>query len=111
MTERRDTNRLPNPHPGDILREEFLEPLGITAYRLAKEIGATPASIHELIKGQRTVTPRTALRLAAFFGTTPQFWLNLQMLYDLEEERRGSPDEFARIQGIKPLERPDLVPA
>ena len=70
-------------HPGEILMEEFLAPLGISQYRLAKDIGVPPRRINEIVHGTRGVTADTALRLALFFGTTPQFWMNLQSHYDL----------------------------
>ncbi len=78
-------NRLPNIHPGEVLREEFLIPLKISQYRLAKEIGVTDARISAICAGKRTITADTALRLAAFFGTTSGFWLGLQADYDTEE--------------------------
>ena len=77
---------LANITPGEILDEEFLKPKGITQYRLAKDIGVPPRRINEIIKGQRGITADTALRLGRFFGNTPEFWLNLQAHYDLEQE-------------------------
>jgi len=74
-------------HPGEILMEEFLEPLGISQYRLAKDISVPPRRINEIVHGKRSITADTALRLARFFGTTERFWLNLQVRYDLEVER------------------------
>jgi len=70
-------------HPGEILAEEFLKPLNVTQYRLARDIGVSPRRINEIVKGTRAVTADTALRLARFFGTTAQFWMNLQSKYDL----------------------------
>ena len=78
---------MPPIHPGEILLEEFLNPLGISQYRLAKDISVPPRRINEIVHGTRAVTPDTALRLARFFGTTGQFWLNLQSRYELELER------------------------
>ncbi len=79
------TRRKPAPvHPGEILLEEFLAPMGISQYRLAKDISVPPRRINEIVHGQRSITADTALRLARFFGTTDRFWLNLQMRYDLE---------------------------
>jgi addiction module HigA family antidote len=72
--------------PGEILDEEFLKPMGITQYRLAKDIAVPPRRINEIVKGLRAITADTALRLAKYFGTTPEFWLNLQTHYDLEQE-------------------------
>ncbi len=76
-------------HPGEILLEDFLKPLGITQYRLAKSIGVPQRRIGEIVAGKRGITADTALRLARFFGTDAQSWMNLQTLYDLEiaEER------------------------
>ncbi|MBI2426589.1 MAG: HigA family addiction module antidote protein [Candidatus Kerfeldbacteria bacterium] len=73
-------------HPGSILNKEFLKPLKISQYRLAKDIAVPPRRINEIVKGQRTVTADTALRLGRYFGMTPQFWLNLQSRFDLETE-------------------------
>jgi addiction module HigA family antidote len=73
--------------PGEILAEEFLKPMGISQYRLARDIGVPPRRINEIVKGQRTVTADTALRLGRYFRMAPQFWLNLQTHYDLEREQ------------------------
>ncbi|HTY20313.1 MAG TPA: HigA family addiction module antitoxin [Geobacteraceae bacterium] len=75
---------LPPVHPGEILLEDFLKPMGITRYRLAKSIGVPQRRIDEICAGKRTVTADTALRLARFFGTDAQSWMNLQGQYDLE---------------------------
>ena len=77
-------NKLPPIHPGKILREEFLEPMGISQYRLAKDISVPPRRINEIVHGKRSITADTALRLGRFFGMSAQFWLNLQTRYDLE---------------------------
>ena len=74
-------------HPGEILLEEFLEPMGITQYRLAKDISVTPRRINEIVHGRRSITADTALRLARYFGTSERFWMNLQARYDLEVEK------------------------
>ncbi|MDO8593167.1 MAG: HigA family addiction module antitoxin [bacterium] len=73
-------------HPGEILNEEFLAPLKISQYRLAKDIGVAPRRINEIVRGLRSITADTALRLGKYFNTSPQFWLNLQSHYDLEIE-------------------------
>lgn len=74
-----------NPiHPGEILREEFLEPMGISQYRLAKDVSVPPRRINEIVHGKRAISADTALRLARYFGMEAQFWLNLQSRYDLE---------------------------
>ena len=74
-------------HPGEILLEEFLEPLGLSQYRLAKDISVAPRRINEIVHGKRAISADTALRLARYFGTTDRFWLNLQTRYDLELEK------------------------
>lgn len=74
-------------HPGEILMEEFLRPLEISQYRLAKNVCVPPRRINEIVHGQRAVTADTALRLSRYFGTSERFWLNLQMRYDLEVEK------------------------
>jgi len=81
------TERLPNIHPGEILLEEFLKPLGLSQNRVAREIGVPPRRVNEIVLGKRAVTPDTALRLARYFGTSERFWLGLQTDYDLEEAR------------------------
>jgi addiction module HigA family antidote len=83
-------------HPGEILMEEFLEPLGISQYRLAKDISVPPRRINEIVHGKRSITADTALRLARFFGTTDRFWLNLQVRYDLEVEKDRLSDVLDR---------------
>ncbi|MGE0608322.1 MAG: HigA family addiction module antitoxin [Pirellulales bacterium] len=74
-------------HPGEILQLEFLEPLGVSQYRLAKDISVPPRRINEIVKGTRSITANTALRLAKYFATSERFWLNHQSHYDLETER------------------------
>ncbi len=79
-----NNKKLPPIHPGEILMEEFLEPMEISQYRLAKNISVPPRRINEIVHGKRSITADTALRLGRFFGMPPQFWLNLQTRYDLE---------------------------
>jgi antitoxin HigA-1 len=87
-TRRRPSRKVQEPiHPGEVLAEDFLRPMGITEYRLAKGTRVPPRRINEIVHGTRAVTADTALRLARFFGTSEQFWLNLQTRYDLEKER------------------------
>jgi addiction module HigA family antidote len=81
------TTKLPPVHPGEILVTEFLEPTGLSQYRLAKDISVPPRRINEIVHGQRSITADTALRLARYFGTSERFWLNLQARYDLEVEK------------------------
>jgi addiction module HigA family antidote len=90
--------RLKNIHPGDILQEEFLLPLNITAYRLAKNTGIPQTRISEIVKGNRRITAGTALRLSKYFGTTAKFWLGLQDDFDLEEERLSKDKELKKIK-------------
>ncbi len=84
--------KLPPIHPGEILLEEFLLPLGISQYRLAKDTSVPPRRINEIVRGLRAISADTALRLARYFGTSEQFWLNLQTRFDLvrESDRLGS---------------------
>ena len=79
-------------HPGEILDEEFLGPLGLSQYRVAKDISVPPRRINEIIKGERAITADTALRLARYFGTSAEFWINLQSYFELEKEE----DRLAR---------------
>lgn len=79
--------RLPNTHPGEVLLEEFLQPLELSQNRLAREIGVPPRRINEIVHGNRAVSADTALRLARYFGTSEQFWMGLQDDYELEEAR------------------------
>lgn len=92
---------LNNIHPGEILIEEFLEPMGISAYRLAKETGIPQTRISEIIKGRRRVTADTALRFSKYFGTTPKFWLGLQDDYDIEEGQHLISDELNEIKTLQ----------
>jgi len=90
--------KLPNVHPGGILIEEFLVPLGISQNALARAAGVAPRRINEIVLGKRAVTADTALRLAAFFGTSEGFWLGLQADYDLEETRRVIGKDLLRVE-------------
>ena len=80
-------NKISPIHPGEILLEEFLNPMGISQYRLAKDINVPPRRINEIVLGKRSITADTALRLSEFFGLTENFWLNLQMKFNLEVEK------------------------
>ncbi|HKK83093.1 MAG TPA: HigA family addiction module antitoxin [Atribacterota bacterium] len=93
--------RLPNIHPGEILKEEFLDPFGISAYRLSKEIKIPQTRISQIIKGKRRITADTALRLSEFFGNSPQFWMGIQDDYDLEKERIKIEEELKYISKVK----------
>jgi antitoxin HigA-1 len=89
---------LKNIHPGEVLREEFLKPLEISAYRLSKEIGIPQTRISEILKGNRRITADTALRLSKYFSTSAKFWLGLQDDYDIEEEESEKTAELAEIK-------------
>jgi addiction module HigA family antidote len=91
------TVQLPPVHPGEILRDEFLQPLGITAGGLAKNLNVPRTRIERLVNEQSALTPDTALRLARFFDMSPQFWMNLQTSYDLKVEAAAKADELAAI--------------
>ncbi len=91
--------RLKNVHPGEILKLDFLDPMNVSPYALAKAINVDQTRISQLIKGQRSLSADTALRLGKFFNVSPEFWLNIQSRFDLEEERENN-GEYNRI---KPL--------
>ena len=93
--------KLNNIHPGEILSEEFLKPMGISAYKLAKDIGIPQTRISEITKGRRRITADTALRFSKYFGTTPKFWLGLQDDFDLEEEQHVIFHELSNIKMLQ----------
>ncbi|WMJ71732.1 HigA family addiction module antitoxin [Cytophagaceae bacterium ABcell3] len=93
--------KLSNIHPGEVLNEEFLKPLKISAYRLSKDINIPQTRISEIVKGRRRITADTALRLSKYFGTTPKFWLGLQDDFDIEEEQNQIIEELNNIEKIK----------
>ena len=96
-------DKLPPIHPGEILDEEFLQPLDITQYRLAKELGVDPRRIHAIVRGERAITAETALLLSRFFGNSARFWIGLQSQYDLETAE----DRIAhRLDMVTPLPPP-----
>ena len=91
---------LPPIHPGEILLEEFLQPMNISQYRLAKDIGVSPRRINEIVQGKRGITADTALRLSRYFGLSERFWMNLQTRYDLEIEKdklRGRLEQEVKV--------------
>ncbi len=90
--------KLANIHPGEVLLEEFLTPMEISAYRLSKDLDIPQTRISQILKGKRRVTADTALRLSSYFGNSAKFWLGLQDDYDIEEERRINEAIFRRIQ-------------
>jgi addiction module HigA family antidote len=93
--------KLSNIHPGEILLEEFLKPLNISAYRLSKDIGIPQTRTSEIIRGRRSITADTALRLSYYFGNSAKFWLGLQNDFDLEEEKKIKKSDFNRIKKIR----------
>lgn len=93
--------KMPPIHPGEILMEEFLRPLSITQYRLAKEISVPPRRVNEIVHGKRAVSADTALRLSRYFGTSERFWMNLQTRYDLEREKDILGDQLMSIRRLK----------
>lgn len=93
---------LQNIHPGEILLEEFLQPLGISAYRLSKDLDIPQTRISEILKGNRRITADTALRLSKYFGNSAKFWLGLQDDFDLEEERLLKGSSFDAIKSYDP---------
>ncbi len=93
--------KLNNIHPGEILLEEFLNPMDISAYRLAKETFIPQTRISTIIKGNRRITADTALRFSKFFGTSAKFWLGLQDDYDLEQEKKEKEKELNEINPMK----------
>src|SRR5215813_2803645 len=100
------TKKLRAVHPGDILRHDFMEPLGLSAYKLAKELGVTAPTVNEIVRRRRAVSAEMALRLSRYFGTSAQLWQNLQSQYDLEIANRKIGKQVERK--IQPLPRPDL---
>jgi len=97
---------IPYPHPGEILLEEFLKPLGISQYRLAKEIGVPQRRIGEIVAGKRAVTVDTGLRLSAFFGMSDSFWSGLQIDYDTAIAREALAETLARIPRLALIPHP-----
>lgn len=92
-----NTELLENEHPGQALREDYFEPLSITAYKLAKGTGLGQIHISEILRGQRSITPMTSLLLGKFFGISPRFWLNMQNHYDLLEAQRANPERIKQV--------------
>lgn len=93
--------RLRNIHPGEVLLEEFLRPLGISQNKLARELKVPPRRVNEIVLGKRSITPDTALRLARYFGTSERFWLGLQVDYDLEETQLALGESIQK--DVRPL--------
>jgi addiction module HigA family antidote len=95
------SKKIPPVHPGEILLEDFLRPLGVSRYRLAKDTGLPQTRIGEIVRGRRAITADTALRFGRFFGTSPEFWMNLQARYDLEITRDSLGNRLLR--DVNPL--------
>jgi len=93
--------KLANIHPGEVLAEEFLLPMKITAYRLSKDLEIPQTRISQILKGKRRITADTALRLSSYFGNSAKFWLGLQDDYDIEEEKRLNEGIFRKIQQLR----------
>ena len=93
---------LKNIHPGEVLQEEFLGPMGISAYRLAKETGLSQTRLGQIIRGQRNITAETAIKIGRFLDTGPEFWMNLQALYDIEEAEKRHGREVKAIHPHSP---------
>jgi addiction module HigA family antidote len=102
-------NRIPPVHPGEVLLKDFLEPLGISQYRLAKEMNVYPRKINEIVHAKRSITADTALRLARYFGTSAELWMNLQGLYDLETARDKMEERV--ILEVRPLAHDERLAA
>ena len=93
--------RLDNIHPGEILMEEFLRPMGVSAYKLSKDIDIPQTRISQIVKGKRRITADTALRLSSYFGNSAKFWLGLQDDYDIEDERLRKFEIFRKIRNSR----------
>jgi len=100
------TKKLRPVHPGDILLHDFMQPLKLSSYKLAKELGVTAPTVNEIVRRRRAVTAEMALRLSRYFGTTAQVWQNLQAQYDLEIANQKIGKKVERA--IRPLSRPDI---
>lgn len=96
-----ETRRIEPIHPGEILMEDFIEGFGITQNKLAVSIGVPPRRINEIVHGKRGITADTAIRLARYFGTSEEFWMNLQSNYELRRERRALREKVAAITPLK----------
>jgi addiction module HigA family antidote len=95
--------KLKNIHPGEILKEEFLDPMGVTVYRLSRGTGLSQTRLSQIIKGERSITAETALKLGKFFNVPAEFWMNLQSLYDIEEAQKQYRKELNSIHSIQEL--------
>ena len=98
--------KIPPVHPGEILMEEFLKPMGLSQNRLANDIGVPPRRINEIVQAKRRITADTALRLARYFGMSPQFWLGLQMDYDLDVEEDRLSSRLEEVKAYSEIHEP-----
>ena len=103
------TKKLAPVHPGEILREEFMTPLGLSQNRMGRDLGVSPRRINEIVHGKRSVTADTALRLSRYFGTSAEFWLGLQTDYDLDVARDELEEKIAREVSQLSLEHQELT--
>lgn len=103
MSHETNDDLLPNTHPGVLLKEDFLDEMGISPYRLAVSTGLSQIHVSELLRGKRNITPRTAFLLGKFFETSPQFWMNLQTQYDMMEVERNLGDSLEKVASYKTL--------
>ncbi|MCC5815792.1 MAG: HigA family addiction module antidote protein [Leptospira sp.] len=95
-------NQMPkNPHPGDVLKHDFIEELKISAYQLAKDIGVSQSLLSQIINGKRSITSDMAMRLSKYFGNSAEFWINYQMAYDIRELKRKKTSEYSSIVPFK----------
>lgn len=101
-----DMERLPPVHPGEVLLEDFIKPLGLSQYRVAKDIGVPALRISQIVRGQRSITADTALRLARYFGTSANVWLRLQSRYDLEVAEAKTAQRISREVKVLQVARP-----
>jgi addiction module HigA family antidote len=99
--------KIGNIHPGDVLREDYLIPLGMHPYQLAKGLKMSPTAVGQILAGKRSITPETALRLERFFGASARFWLNLQTSYDLEEAYEHLTEKVAEVIHYQEMPPPD----
>jgi addiction module HigA family antidote len=104
-------DRLPPIHPGEVLLEDFMKPLGLSQYRLAKDIGVPALRISQIVNGKRSITPDTAMRLAQYFGTSAAVWLRLQVRYDLEVAEQEMSERIRREVKVYdwPMGRPEVM--
>ena len=93
--------KLKNIHPGEVLKEEFLDPMGISVYKLSKKTGLSQTRLGQIVKGKRGMTAETAVKLGKFFGIAPEFWMNLQSLYDIEEAEKQYKKDLQSIHSIR----------